>query len=193
MEQPGANTTAEGRPYRSHRFPACSSCKKRKIRCTVDSPTQPCRYCRQQQRACDHGFDAQSSSVQGQQLRKTPVSHRQVSAGTRASRPIVQSSTAACNALENAHHLNDSSPLMVNPTMAEDVDILERHPLAQAGGESSHSRPYIRISNTRGESIVYRSVPRQREGLQKLSRSGVAQREIMEQVLGTLRTLVLAL
>jgi hypothetical protein len=35
-----------GRPYRSHKIPACDRCRKRKVRCELDTPSQPCYLCR---------------------------------------------------------------------------------------------------------------------------------------------------
>jgi hypothetical protein len=38
-------TPKEARPYRSHKFPACERCRKRKLRCAVDVAGQPCNSC----------------------------------------------------------------------------------------------------------------------------------------------------
>ena len=42
------------RPYRSHAWPACDRCKKRKIRCDLDVAGQPCRYCRTCRETCHY-------------------------------------------------------------------------------------------------------------------------------------------
>lgn len=74
---------------------------------------------------------------------------------------------------------------MVDPTMADDLDVLERHLIARTPAGGADTQRFVRISNTSGESIVYRNVPRLRQGLQSTTRPGVAQREIIENVLGS--------
>jgi hypothetical protein len=88
---------------------------------------------------------------------------------------------------------SESSPVMVDPTMADDLNVLERHLASRTPLEGSDVRPYVRISNGPDESIVYRTVSRLRKGLQSTESPGVAQREIMENVLGPLTTHVITL
>jgi len=88
---------------------------------------------------------------------------------------------------------SESSPLMVDPTMADDLDVLERHLTSKVPLEGFDTRPYVRVSNGPGESIVYRTVSRLRKGLQSTDSPGAAQREIMENVLGPLVTHVIKL
>ncbi|PPJ58228.1 hypothetical protein CBER1_10213 [Cercospora berteroae] len=68
--------------------------------------------------------------------------------------------------------------------MAEDVDVLGRYlgAASAAVGAFQPVRPYVRISNSSGQSIVYNTVPRQRRGLLGAHSAGVAQREIIEHV-----------
>ena len=44
--------SSTGRPYRSHRFPACSRCHKRRSRCSVDQPGEACLLCRMHGAVC---------------------------------------------------------------------------------------------------------------------------------------------
>ena len=46
------------RPYRSHKFPACARCHKRRARCTIEQPGQACLLCRM------HGAECSSVSTQ---------------------------------------------------------------------------------------------------------------------------------
>jgi hypothetical protein len=87
----------------------------------------------------------------------------------------------------------ESSPVMINPSMAEDVDILEQHLATQDASNAPERRPYVRLSSVNGESIVYRTVARRREGLQQTSTPGLSQLEIIENVLGPLKTEVIKL
>jgi hypothetical protein len=89
--------------------------------------------------------------------------------------------------------MEESSPVIVNPSMAEDVDILERHLVSQIGSTAVETRPYVRLRNANGESIVYRTVARRRKGLQHVSTAGASQLEIIENVLGSVKTAVLEL
>ena len=77
--------------------------------------------------------------------------------------------------------------------MAEDVDILERHLASQNASNMPERRPYVRLSSANGESIVYRTVARRREGLQQTSTPGLSQLEIIENVLGSLKAEVIKL
>ena len=86
---------------------------------------------------------------------------------------------------------SDSSPLLMNPTMAEDVDVTERYLTAVSGSEGT--RPYIHVSHAGDESIVYHRIPRRRKGLSLAVDAGKTQREILEQVLGPFRTDVIKL
>ncbi|KAL1303115.1 hypothetical protein AAFC00_006550 [Neodothiora populina] len=45
-------TQVSSRPYRSHKFPACERCRKRKIRCNFDLVDQRCVYCRAKNVQC---------------------------------------------------------------------------------------------------------------------------------------------
>jgi hypothetical protein len=42
----GSLSPHKSRPYRSHRFPACDFCRRRKSRCTRDVDNRPCLLCR---------------------------------------------------------------------------------------------------------------------------------------------------
>jgi hypothetical protein len=178
----------EARPYRSHKLPACSACRQRKGRCEVDDPSVPCRYCRRRQLDCDHAIGQQSA-------RKDRV--RPAKRARTASSVAVTGNAAPNSAdqqlLGGIQEGEESSPVMVNPSMAEDVDILERHMASQNGLNVPERRPYVRLSGANGESIVYRTVARRREGLQQTSTPGLSQLEIIENVLGSLKTEVVKL
>ena len=77
--------------------------------------------------------------------------------------------------------------------MAEDVDVLERYLASHSEPRNAEMRPYVRLSNAEGESIVYRRVAKRREGLQQAATPGKVQLEIIENVLGPLKKHVLEL
>lgn len=82
---------------------------------------------------------------------------------------------------------------MVNPSMAEDVAVLERHMASQNQPGGSEKRPYVRLSAANGETIVYRTVAKRRKGLQQAATAGTVQLEIIENVLGPLTVDVIKL
>lgn len=194
MNQPGEQTEAqsEGRPYRSHKLPACTACRHRKGRCHVDNPTQACRFCRQRSLACDHGLNAKTTSLRKSRLEKR-MSQTYGSMVEASISPSRNTSSLPQMSFDQMQAPSESSPVMVDPTMADDLDVLERHLASRMPLDRSDTRPYVRISNSPGESIVYRTVSRLRKGLQSTESPGVAQREIMENVLGPLTTHVIKL
>lgn len=53
--------------------------------------------------------------------------------------------------------------MLMNPPMAEDLNVLARYLTSNAAGRATESEPYVRVSSTaRDDSIVYLSLPRQR-------------------------------
>lgn len=142
----------------------------------------PCQYCRRRKLDCDHAV--------GQQSARPAKRARKISGAAVAN---AAPTSVDQRLLGNIQESDESSPVMVNPSMAEDVDILERHLASQDGFNVPQKRPYVRLSSTNGESIVYRTVARRREGLQQTSTPGLSQLEIIEHVLGSLKTEVIKL
>jgi len=107
--------------------------------------------------------------------------------------PAVGAPLSEHTTLGSTYDTEDSSPIMVSPSMAEDVVVLERHLESHSGPRHANTRPYIRLSNAKGESIVYRKVAKRREGLHQTATPGSVQLEIIENVLGPLKKHVLKL
>ncbi|WPG98196.1 fungal-specific transcription factor domain-containing protein [Acrodontium crateriforme] len=192
LDESQARQNSEGRPYRSHKFPACTACRHRKGRCHVDDHTQPCRYCRRRSLPCDHSLEvARRSSGKGNTARRLPYSERRSIAAT--TNLSVGSSPFPHSSFEEMQKPSESSPVMVDPTMADDLDVLERFLVAQNPAESAAAQRFVRVSNTSGESMVYRNVPRLRQGLQSTTSPGVAQREIIENIVRSLAPHVIKL
>jgi len=84
--------------------------------------------------------------------------------------------------------------MLLNPTMAEDVDVLEHYLTSHSTAEQTPKQPYIRVANgTSDDSLVYLSMPRKRQGLQATVNPGGVQREILEHVLGNAKVAVIEL
>lgn len=182
----------EARPYRSHKLPACSACRQRKGRCEVDNPSVPCRYCRRRKLDCDHAVNRPGAEQQSARKDRVPLAKR-ARTGSNVAVVNAMPTSVGQQLLGNIQDSDESSPIMVNPSMAEDVEILERHLASQKGLNGLHRRPYVRVSSANGESIVYRTVARRREGLQQTSTPGLSQLEIIENVLGPLKAEVMKL
>lgn len=155
--------TADGRPYRSHRVPACSACRRRKIRCQVDHTAQACRFCRGRQMACDFSYGRPELTV-GPASEEPSRLHTTLS--TTLDSPLAVTGEQIRQVAPGpTSSPSESSPLLMNPTMAEDVDILERYLTSNTLPGSEEAWPYIHVSHTGTESIVYHRVPRHRKGL----------------------------
>jgi hypothetical protein len=75
--------------------------------------------------------------------------------------------------------------------MAQDVEVLERYLMAQGQTPISSSRPYRTIWNSLGKPIIYLTVPRYRKGVRSEFDPGRTQREILENILGPLKSEVI--
>ncbi|KAK6335529.1 hypothetical protein TWF696_002302 [Orbilia brochopaga] len=179
--------TMEHRPYRSHKVPACTRCRQRKIRCKIDLPSQPCLFCRERGVAClipasppDDAPAVSHSNVSAHPPKRRrydidPIPNRQ--GGT--SVPIDASSGGS-----NAAGISKSA-IIVGPAVAEDVEIVQRH---MSNASRSHSaRPsgnYATEEPSGTSSVVYVTVPKYRRGVQPKPDTGEKQREIIEQIFG---------
>lgn len=177
MEHNYSNNRPECRPYRSHKTPACSTCRHRKVRCQIDNQDLTCRYCRERRLPCDRGTgEKRFPPSQNQTAKRAPRARASGISGSQ--HPRTTAWTGTREGVEATHTPANSSSLIMNPTMGEDVDVVERHLMSQSVLGSR--RLYTLISNSTGDPIVYRTVPRQRRGLHHTS--GLAQREILDNI-----------
>ena len=72
--------SSEGRPYRSHAYPACVSCKKRKSRCRTTSSSSSCMMCQ------THGTECIFPYIDDRLPRGSSYSPRNQSAGDQRTR-----------------------------------------------------------------------------------------------------------
>lgn len=172
MDPSSSTATNRPRPYRSHRHPACRVCRQRKIRCHIDTVGEPCRFCKEKQLQCE------VSSVKSiSQLSR----RRRTTSGISQGNGRHSSQTANGDAFLSPQ---ESSTMMANQTMAEDLDVLEQYLSSRLGIPNAPSQAYTRVPHNSGESVVYLKLPRRRPRLQNVSQvPGRAQREIMQQVL----------
>lgn len=179
MENAVVTTPAESRPYRSHKVPACDLCRHRKIRCNIDIPGQPCRFCRERELTCEYTQKTEHNDAE------SPAKRRKTQAA--ASFPMGVSRTAE-KGLAQFPSVAGTSPtessLILNPPMAEDIEILEHYLTSNGPGSASTGKPYSLISSGPGNPIVYLTVPRRRKGLPTVADPGRSQREVIEQILG---------
>lgn len=196
---------ARHRPYRSHKIPACERCRKRKLRCDVDRPGQPCRLCRHCHADCVrdersplskrgspvvcHGQAANESS-------RRRIVHTSPGAGTSPEQmftpshqdaPAVyqKSSAGAHSYVHSPRGSASKASMIVGPVIAGDVQLVERYMSSQSrNGISPREGLYSTLSDNPKDPVLYLSVPRRREGLSSTDRPGEKQKEIFEQILG---------
>ncbi|KAF2813280.1 uncharacterized protein BDZ99DRAFT_382177 [Mytilinidion resinicola] len=185
------NSSIQSRPYRSHRVPACRRCRARKIRCHIDIPSQPCLACRQRRLNCQYA-EPQTQTVPDEDASK------------RADRCSKRPRLSNADEIENTTpehsaptlpkvsvNSSEKSSIIVGPTVAEDVHILQQHISHHRPGQNQ-SEFYQSMSHDIDHPIFYLSVPRCRAGLPPPN-AGKHQLEIIEQILGTYRHEVIAL
>jgi hypothetical protein len=155
------------RPYRSHKFPACQTCRNRKIRCHIDEPGV-CRFCKERNLTCNTTTESR---------------HASITSPSRLSRKRKNAS----NTVPRSDFLspNESSAMIVNQTLAEDVEVLENYLTSTTAAPAVANKPYSKVSHQSGDSVFYLTLPKRRPKLHTSAATvpGKAQREIMKQIL----------
>ena len=187
MDVSHVSVQAGSRPYRSHKVPACSSCRQRKIRCQIDNPNQACRICRKRQTRCE------ISRTNHDNFRERQARKRSQAADlTRTTAASTSGNTVTGR--DQFTSPQECSTVIANPTMAEDIEILEAYISSQATVDLSRVRHGNRVSNSPSEPILYLPVPQRRPGLSTAGLvAGREQREIMDQILGPMKEQVIQL
>jgi hypothetical protein len=205
MDQSG-NKTMEPpsgtRPYRSHKFPACTACRQRKIRCHFDQVALICTLCREKGWQCITASPAPSAQKRDRAsttgpterpVKRTVQSIGSASAGSPqipTQRPSRQGSTigtpaeASAEIAQPLNHPSTESTVIVGPVFQEDIQILG--PYLSKGDEARQSSRE-RQTNTAGPSrnpLLYLSVPRRRRGLQPAKDPGSNQKLVLQHLVG---------
>ncbi|RMX79182.1 hypothetical protein D0869_08489 [Hortaea werneckii] len=183
---PIASSGASSRPYRSHKVPACDVCRKRKIQCRIDEAGQRCRFCRERDVACHFSQkeDNRDNDIQPRSKRKAMEPHQ----ATRVGPHPVSEPIAGGNGISP-----DESSVIMNPTMAEDIEVVEHYLPPEANRDGATTKLYSLVPSAEGKPIIYLTVPRRRRGLRTDTNPGSTQREILEQILGSLKETVIRL
>ncbi|KAH8724390.1 C6 transcription factor-like protein [Phaeosphaeriaceae sp. PMI808] len=178
------------RPYRSHKVPACTRCRSRKIRCHIDIPGEPCLSCRERRLKCQY-----IESTTGNNSPTEEGGDRRPSKRRRHSEPEEGPSRPHSAPILHKPTNNPSASIMLAPHLAEDVDIFNRHILQHRnpGGEEAEPSKYQTLRHDLNDPVVYLSVPRFRTGLPPGSGCGREQREIVEQIMGPFKREVVEL
>jgi hypothetical protein len=168
------------RPYRSHLMPACDECRRGKTRCIIDVEGQKCRVCGKREIACQFTANRPPPRAGGHHSNPDARSRR------RMVRRRADTGPSSPNLPGVDGNSQTETSLLVNPTMAQDVDILEQY-LSGRTPASSASKPYSTLSTQTDNPIIYLKVPRYRQGLHIAVDPGRKQREILEQILGPMK------
>jgi hypothetical protein len=180
------NPALQNRPYRSHRVPACTRCRSRKIRCHIDIPGEPCLSCRERRLKCQY-IDTPIASTPTEEDGRPSVFKRPRLNGN-------GSSTRAHSApVLHKPSNNPSASIMLAPHIAEDIDILERHISQHRTVDGEARQNYQTLSHDTRNPIVYQSVPRYRIGLAPELGCGKVQLEIITQIMGPFKQEVIDL
>ncbi|KEQ72444.1 hypothetical protein M436DRAFT_10146, partial [Aureobasidium namibiae CBS 147.97] len=190
------------RPYRSHKFPACTACRQRKIRCHFDQVALICTLCREKGWQCITASPAPSaqkrdrSSTAGPSERPAKRTVQSIGSASAGSpqvpprRPSRQGSTIGTPAEASAEiaqpldHPSTESTVIVGPVFQEDIQILGPY-LSKGDGPRQSSKE--RQTTTAGPSrnpLLYLSVPRRRRGLQPAKDPGSNQKLVLQHLVG---------
>lgn len=183
MESQGPIEQESSRPYRSHKIPACNTCRRRKIRCEIDISGEACQTCRKRNARCE--FSTTKHQAKRQMHSDAYVRSRSsVSEVVRPSNAVIGSKNRITGR-DRSTSPEECDTLFANPTMAEDLGALEPYITSQVTVTSYGSKPFHRISKTLNQPIMCLPVPQRRPKpmLQKTV-PGKQQREIMDHVLG---------
>lgn len=209
----GSSSPQKSRPYRSHRFPACDYCRRRKSRCTRDFDNRPCVLCRVNGVECTQ--NSTESTVQRQSeaavhRRKRP--RQSLPEGNSLSAAAAQTQDAFLTNIQfttapSQSQVQDQGPEetfpprikapqaqsqnqtghIVGPAVARDVQVLEQFMSPTYGGLAlSYARPnpYSVYSDDPKHPVVYLKVPRQRVASSLGNGSaGFKQHETIEKIL----------
>lgn len=157
---PGPRT----RPYRSHRFPACDFCRRRKSRCTRDALDRPCVLCRTHGISCSSLTDGAQRGSPAHPTRKRnrfeqPIPVPENVRAIHNQRPSsgITPGNGTQEQLKNTGHI-------IGPAVARDAQVLERYMLPVYNTRVSHAQPnpYSVYSDDPRNPVVYLKVPRQR-------------------------------
>lgn len=128
----GIPLKAAGRPYRSHKYPACARCHKRRSRCTVEVPGQACLLCRM------HGVPCSSASTTNGERNGQGLSFTK--------RSLISEKDSM-----------DESSHFVGPIIARDTQVLEQY---LPGGDYHEGRDRRSSTTTTAGPVFFPLPPR---------------------------------
>ncbi|KAL4867829.1 hypothetical protein BDV12DRAFT_110927 [Aspergillus spectabilis] len=186
------------RPYRSHKFPACDFCRKRRSRCTQEIADQPCLPCRMHGATCSRASNRPTAPAKrrhlsnsiAQESQTQPRSARSPTTGDPDyAESATQQSTGRPSEPTPGFAQNDTSNQsghIVGPAMARDAQVLERCMSSIYSTAVSYARPnpYSVYSDDTRNPVIYMKVPRQRNIVPSGNgNAGFRQFEAMEKVI----------
>lgn len=177
------------RPYRSHKFPACDFCRRRKSRCVRSLDNRKCvlcqmhgaectqeglsnsnRYVRPRRSVNQRRNDAGRDSVQQSLPTASSVSNPDEELHTanimsRRNTDSVQYATDGLDESLTATSVEGRSGHIVGPVSAHDVQVLDQYmsPSTSSPKMTRKTQPYSVYSTDPTNPILYLRVPRRRE------------------------------
>ena len=153
------NIMKTARPYRSHKYPACARCHKRRSRCTIEVPGQACLLCRMHGVPCSSATSKKDNHV----TPKIGFVHRSLIANDES--------------MEGFSHI-------VGPVIARDTQILDQYLPQQTNGTNG-AHVAIQPSIGRREShkpIYHVPIPPRRPSPQECNCARNQPGELLDQV-----------
>lgn len=136
-------TPIGSRPYRSHKVPACDLCRNRKIRCNIDVAGEPCRFCRERHLSCEYT----SKATVDDGLRPPPAKRRRTHADDHdVATPVKSTERGLAQFPSIAGTSPEESSIMLNPPMAEDIEVLEHYLSSGRYQPKPHGHSFVGIA-----------------------------------------------
>ncbi|KAH8589944.1 C6 transcription factor [Bisporella sp. PMI_857] len=186
------------RPYRSHKFRACDFCRRRKVRCSVETAGKACHLCHINKMDCTYILDSWNSHEHNQaqisaevhmpeMQHESPRNLRNYRNSDNKNYPVRYDSGREKQPLQSSEvptHENPSdSTHIVGPVTTSDAQVLEEYMSPEARNESESSRRLFRNYSAKpNRPVLYTTIPRHRRGLDANPRPGKSQREIVEHI-----------
>jgi hypothetical protein len=151
------------RPYRSHKIPACSFCRQRRVRCAVEVRGQPCRQCQKKDVECSTARGTEASDT----TRRTYMIQQQL----------------ALQPMECASHI-------LGPVVAQDTRELKQYLFGLDGQPDDDLSCPSRQGNHKSQPIYHIPIPPPRPRPAKGPRN--LPKELLDQAKPYLRNLMFA-
>jgi hypothetical protein len=182
---------SECRPYRSHKLPACETCRKHKSRCTVDIPGQSCLLCRIRGKECLYMNAEEAAQIRGapHSAPSGPSKKRQRLSNTSTWQEPLSATTLQTS---ETGHLQPPSftelgsagaAHILGPAGAHDARVLEEHMRTETDSRTSSEPGVFGVYSSDLRRPILYATPHQKE-TKVVLKPRLKEREILDQIVG---------